>query len=133
MDNQLEHNYNMIVGAFINNIVVLSEKNEMLKHFNIALKNFNPKDKEHLFFLEVTKIIVSQLENIQIYLDAKWSTRLKLWWPHRKYMYFYGKTKKNDVAIDVKAELENLRGFATSLCGKDFNFGDIYTEFYERK
>ena len=60
-------------------------------------------------------------------------TRIKLWFPIRKGLPFIKKNPKGLTTIKVPYELEMVHLFTREAFGEDIDFGDIYTEFYERK
>ena len=128
-DMTAEQKYNTIVGVCLNNVMYRAYKNE-----GICLENFNIKNKEHLFFFEICKMARQIHENnYNITMSNNIFTRIKLWFPIRKGLPFIKKNPKDSTIINVPYELEMVHLFTREAFGEDIDFGDIYSEFYERK
>ena len=117
--------YNDITQAIFINIYTLSNKGTE----DLFLKNFDPKDKSHLVFLEIAKSSAG-LMNYTIYVDMNW------------FSYFLFKRKGKNTSIrryrknpsgkevDIYEVLEfTAKGFGESIC----IFNDIYEAFYKGK
>lgn len=119
------HLYNDIAQAIFINIYTLSNKGTE----DLFLKNFDPKDKGHLVFLEIAKSSAG-LMNYTIHVDMNWFS----------YFLFKRKGKNTSIRryrknpsrkeIDIHEVLEfTANGFNKSIC----IFNDIYKTFYEGK
>lgn len=117
--------YNDIAQAIFINIYTLSNKGTE----DLFLKNFDPKDKGHLVFLEIAKSSAG-LMNYTIYVDMNW------------FSYFLFKRKGKNTSIrryrknppkkevDIREVLEfTAKGFGKSIS----IFNDIYETFYKGK
>ena len=115
--------YNDITQAIFINIYTLSNKGTE----DLFLKNFDPKDKGHLVFLEIAKSSAG-LMNYTIYVDMNWFS----------YFLFKRKGKNTSIRryrknsarkeIDIHEVLEfTAKGFNKSIC----IFNDIYEVFYK--
>ena len=124
-EREQEKLYNDIAQAIFINIYTLSNRGTE----DLFLKNFNPKDKSHLVFLEIAKSSAG-LMNYTIYVDMNWFS----------YFLFKRKGKNTSIRryrknpsgkeIDIHEVLEfTAKGFGKSIC----IFNDIYEAFYEGK
>ena len=124
-EKEQEKLYNDIAQAVFINIYTLSNKGTE----DLFLKNFDPKDKSHLVFLEIAKSSAG-LMNYTIHVDMNWLS------------YFLFKRKKKNTSIrryrknpsrkeiDIHEVLEfTAKGFDKSIC----IFNDIYEAFYKGK
>lgn len=124
-EKEQEKLYNDITKAIFINIYTLSNKGTE----DLFLKNFDPKDKSHLVFLEIAKSSAG-LMNYTIYVDMNW------------FSYFLFKRKGKNTSIrryrknppkkevDIHEVLEfTVKGFGKSIC----IFNDIYEAFYKGK
>ena len=122
-EREQEKLYNDIAQAIFINIYTLSNKGTE----DLFLKNFNPKDKGHLVFLEIAKSSAG-LMNYTIYVDMNWFN----------YFLFKRKGKNTSIRryrknpsrkeIDIHEVLEfTAKGFNKSIC----IFNDIYEVFYK--
>lgn len=124
-EKEQEKLYNDITQAIFINIYTLSNKGTE----DLFLKNFDPKDKSHLVFLEIAKSSAG-LMNYTIYIDMNWFS----------YFLFKRKNKNTSIRryrknpskkeIDIHEVLEfTAKGFGKSIC----IFSDIYETFYKGK
>lgn len=97
---------------------------------NINLKNFDGKDEEHLLVLSVTMACYNILGEKPIAIDGSAWVRRKLAAKYKKDVSIIKNKTTDDKQIDVGEVLEGLRGWACSMCGEDFRFGDIYRAYY---
>ena len=122
-EKEQEKLYNNITQAIFINIYTLSNKGTE----DLFLKNFDPKDKSHLVFLEIAKSSAG-LMNYTIYVNMNW------------FSYFLFKRKGKNTSIrryrknppkkevDIHEVLEfTAKGFGKSIC----IFNDIYETFYK--
>lgn len=98
----------------------------------INLKNFDGKNKEHLFVVAVAAACVGVLGDKDLAVDGPIGVRRRLAAKYKKSITI---VKNNDEGeqIDVPEFLEGLRGYACELCGNEFRFGDIYDAYYSGK
>ncbi len=124
-EKEQEKLYNDITKAIFINIYTLSNKGTE----DLFLKNFDPKDKSHLVFLEIAKSSAG-LMNYTIYVDMNWFS----------YFLFKRKNKHTSIRryrknppkkeVDIHEVLEfTAKGFNKSIC----IFSDIYEAFYKGK
>jgi hypothetical protein len=128
MENCLLTNYDSICYATFINIKTMASHSD-----KIAFINFNAKNKEHLFVLSVTMACWSILGEKLVTVDE---SRYRLKKLNKKYKNIgsINKTAKDEQnSIDVVELLNFMRKPAMTLCGDDFNFGDIYDTYYNRK
>lgn len=128
MDNDIQVNYDAVCYAAFLNVKTLSEDAEY-----IAFKNFDPKNKEHLFVLSVTTACWSILGERNIALDTNMLTRMRFGWKYRKLCKIKKTTGKEEKIIDIEELLEFMRGPACQVCGLNFSFADIYDEYYNER
>lgn len=120
--------YDEICGIAFINIFTLSKDYD-----KIVLAPFDAKNEEHLFLLYAAKGMAGVVEK-DVYVDTN---RLRLLGLNKgiKKGWRIQKASKEDIAHAINPEevLDYMREYAESLCGKNFNFGKIYREFYKRK
>lgn len=128
IDLEKQKKYDEICGIAYVNLFTLSKEWD-----KIVLAPFNPKNKEHLFILSIAKGL-GGVNNKDVYLDA---SKLQIWKLNRgidkecRYHQINGK----DImcAINPQMLLDYMRDYAVKLCGENFNFGNIYDEFFAKK
>jgi hypothetical protein len=99
----------------------------------IVFRNFNSKNKEHLFVLALTMACWHILGEKQVAVDCNTFARRRL---TKKYheLCEIDKAREDDlVFINVPEMLEFMREHAENLCGKNFTFGDIYDAYYNER
>ena len=125
---ELLRKYDEICGATFVNLYTLTKNKEI-----IAFKNFNPKNKEHLFLLGVAKGFAGAYHKA-LALDV---SAFQLWKLNRgldKDCRIVRLPKdKTEEAIIPEAILDFMRPKAVEACGEDFTFADIYNKYYNRK
>ena len=75
----------------------------------------------------------SVLGEKDVTIESNFFTRCRLSKKYKKICKIGNTNKTQETKIDVPELLECLRDYAVSLCGKDFNFGDIYDAYYNEK
>ena len=119
--------FNTIVNMTILNI------HTKTKDFpNICLTDFNWKNLEHKYFLEV--LMAFQNSNMlcdkAIHINTSFIIRKKIEKIYHVQVY---KMKKEEKAISVQEILDFMRPACKKMVGENFSFADIYKEFYERE
>jgi hypothetical protein len=120
----VEMNYDSICYHLLHGIKNLSEGADCI---NFA--NFDGKNEEHLFVLSLTSACIGILNNRNVAIDGPMGLRRRLAADYKKGLKII-KNKGDGKQIDTNELLEGLRGYACSLCGEDFRFGDIYRAYY---
>lgn len=120
--------YNEIATAAFVNVFTLSKNEEI-----VALRNFNPKNEEHLFVLGVAKGLAG-MSSKKVALDV---SNFQLWKLNRGFdkdcrMIKLNKNYKGKY-IDPDELLEFMREKAVSSSNDKQIFANIYKAFYERK
>ena len=129
MDLELQKKYDEICGTAFVNIYTLT------KHCDcISIAPFNAKNPEHLFVLHLAKGVAS-IENKEVCVDT---SKFQLWILNRKVDKECRFKKFNDkdiaYAINPNTLLDFMRSWASELMEEEnFDFGQIYHEFYELK
>ena len=121
--------YDALCYATMINVKSLSANNPD----RIVFRDFNSKNKEHLFVLALTMACWHILGEKQIAVDCNAFARKKL---TKKYYELceIDKAREDDlVFINVPEMLEFMREHAENLCGKSFTFGDIYDAYYNER
>lgn len=127
---ELEKNYNDICGKAFVNLYTFSKEGK-----NIYFKDLDLKNKEHLFLLHVAMGLSGIVEKPVVLNKSK----LSVWWLNKKLHIRDDKAKilavKDDEPNGINANeiLSFMLPYAQSICGYDFNYGDIYDEFYNLK
>jgi hypothetical protein len=124
-----QRKFDEIVGAAYVNIFTLSKNSEV-----IAIAPFNPKNKEHLFVLNVAKGVGGVAQKT-VAIDA---SKFCIWKLNRgldqECRYEKLKACGCACAIDPNVLLDFMRQWASELMGEEnFDFGKIYDEFYSKK
>lgn len=124
-----QRKYDEIVGAAYVNIFTLSKNSDV-----VAIAPFNPKNKEHLFVLNVAKGVGGVVQKT-VAIDTN---KFHIWQLNRginkecRYEKLNG--KDFTYAIDPDRLLSFMRQWASELMNEEeFNFGKIYDEFYSKK
>ena len=124
----LLRNYDIICAAAFSTMLEVSKNSNM-----VSISHFNPKDEEHLFVLGVAKGLGGATRR-PVCIDVN---RFQLWKLNRglnkncRIQRMNGKEAIYSINPDLL--LSGMRAKAEDLCGKDFSFGDIYNEYYNRK
>lgn len=121
----LHINYDSICYHMFNGI-----KNLSAGASRICYSGFDHKNEEHLFILALTVACSGVLGDRDIAIDGSAWARMRLHAKYRKAVNIYKLSKKDDIVINIEELIEGLRGYACSVCGEDFRFGDIYHAFY---
>lgn len=115
--------FDEIVSKTLTNIYSLSA----VSH-TIVLENFNPKLKEHLYFLHVA-LTARDVFGFEIKVKLGWWKLLKLNFKLRKHYFRLKRAKSWEVGIDVPAMLN----FMTPLFeNTDYTYSEIYEAYYNR-
>lgn len=124
-----QRKFDEIVGAAYVNIFTLSKNSNV-----VAIAPFNPKNKEHLFVLNVAKGVGGVAQKT-VAIDTN---KFCIWRLNRgldkecRYEQLEG--KDFTYAIDPNSLLNFMRQWASELMDEEnFNFGKIYDEFYSKK
>lgn len=121
--------FDEIVGVTFVNIFTISKNSE-----EIVIAPFDPRDKEHLFVLNVAKGVGSVAQKT-VTIDTN---KFYVWLLNRgidKDCQYKSATGKDITqAVEPNLLLEFMRDWASELTGEEnFNFGEIYDEFYSKK
>ena len=128
MIDNLQTNYDTLCYATMINIGSFSKGANQ-----ICLKDFDPKNEEHLFVLSIAVACSGPLGNRPITLDCgKWHCK-KLAKKYKKVVKILFADGDETITVDVPKMLEFMRGPAKEMCGENFTFGDIYREYYVEK
>ena len=125
---QEERNYNEICSMAMMHLYIASPKSK------ICLSKIDRKDKEQLFLVSVA-IALSGAIGIPVQVQGSRFAIARL----NKKLGLVGDAKigrmtdKEELPIQIRTLLEDIRPAAEKQCGPDFNFGKIYEAFYERK
>ena len=128
---QREKNYNDVCGRAMLNVLSMSKPQE--NNGVIAIKNFNIRNPEHKFILSIARAVSSIAEaRVAVQMSP-----IRRWWMNRKLpeecRLLPYKEEYNEYAINPDFLLNYMRLWAAETCGEkveDFDFGDIYYEFY---
>ena len=118
--------YDGLVGLTIINIYSLTKDTGVIR-----LKNFDKTNKEHLYFLRVA-LMAREVCNFPLEICSSWWNFQKLNWKVKKSFYPIIRAKIDENAIDVQEALDFMRQDGINRLGPTFNFGEIYSEYYER-
>ena len=99
----------------------------------ICFSGFDAKNKEHLAVLAVTAACISLLGSRNIAVDCNAWDRLRLARQYKKTVSIGDIKKSDSITLNIDGFLDNMRGWAEELCGKEFTFEDIYREYYEER
>lgn len=103
------------------------------KSGRIVLKDFDIKNKDHLFVFHVATM-TSEVFQYPIYIECslfkKFLINLKI---RKKYNKIKRVKSGQTDAVSVPELLDYERCIGTPLLGEDFSFGRIYENFYEGK
>lgn len=124
-----QRKFDEIVGAAYVNIFTLSKNSDV-----VAIAPFNPKNKEHLFVLNVAKGVGGVAQKT-VAIDA---SKFYIWRLNRgldkECRYEKLDSKDFTHAIDPNKLLDFMRKWASELMSEEnFDFGKIYDEFYSKK
>lgn len=128
MENDLQVKYDSLCYATFMNIKHLTEGAK-----RIVFKNFDAKNKEHLFALSVATACWSILGERDIAINANFFDCLKLARRYKKICKIHYANGNDEQFIDTVEMLNFMRPTGIDLCGEDFTFGDIYDEYYSGK
>lgn len=134
---QLEAKYNEICTTAMINVFSMTKMSFPAIQENpnivIPLRNFNPKDPEHMFVLSISRALGGIL-SLQVATDMN---PIRRWKMNRKVpkncRLLSLKKEDKERALDPEELLEFMRPWAAELCEldiEDFDFGDIYYTFY---
>lgn len=123
-----ERKYDEIAGVAYVNIFTLSKNSDV-----VAIKPFDPKNKEHLFVLNVAKGVGSVMQK-SVAVDA---SKFTIWRLNRglteKSRYEKLTVKEGEV-VNPNELLDFMRDWAKEFIGEEnFNFGQIYDAFYAKQ
>lgn len=124
---EMEKKYNEICAKSMVNILSITKPEDGI----IPIRGFNYKDMEHKFILSVARA-AGGVDSAQVAVQMNPIIR---WWWNRKLpkdcRLLPYKKKYNDRAVVVEDLINFMLPWAQELCeDEDFNFGDIYYEFY---
>ena len=120
----LEMKYDSVCYAIFNALRNLSQGAD-----SINLKDFDYKNKEHLFVIALAAACAGALEKKTLAIDGPMGARRRLAAKYKKSIIIV-KNKGEGKQINVPEILEGLREWAVALCGDGFTFGDIYRAYY---
>lgn len=134
MEQNLIREYDGLVGLTMLNIYSISKEKKI-----IHLKNFNKKNREHLYILRVA-LMARSVYNFPIEVEGKWwniftlNQRIKKGFDKIKRCKLDNRESKNEVSINGEInvpELLNLmRSDGIKRLGKGFTFANIYYQYY---
>ena len=121
--------FDEICGIALVNVYSLTKDTD-----RIAISPFNPKNKEHLFLMNIAKG-ASAIIGKSVALDTN---RFRLWQLNRgissECRYEKIKRKERENAINPIVLLDFMRrGIEDDFQVKEFDFGKIYDAFYSKK
>ena len=120
--------YDEIAGVAYVNIFTLSKNSDV-----IAIAPFDPKDKEHLFVLNVAKGVGGIVEKNVAVDVSKWQLR-RLNRGLDKECQYEKLNGRFAYAINPTILLNDMREWAETLTeDNDFTFGKIFDEFYAKQ
>ena len=125
MDQQYYQKLDRIVETTLINIYSLSKDKQ-----KIVLDNFNPKNKEHLYFFHVALMARNMFSfPIEVNLGA-----IDTWFLNWKIRKFYDKINRNqnEKGINVEQILSFMRS-ALDEIDEDFSYSEIYEEYYSNR
>ena len=114
--------FDQIVNTTLINIYSLSKQNK-----TIILENFNPKDKNHLYFLHVA-ITARDLFGFNIKVKLGWWKLFKLNFKLRKHYLRLQRAKSWESGINVP---EVLNYMSPLFKDGDVSYAEIYEEYYK--
>jgi hypothetical protein len=125
----LQNTYDEICGIAYINVHTLSKDKDA-----VVISPFNPRNKEHLFVLNIAKGVAG-VNHKEIIVDTD---RFHLWMLNRGLdkdcRYKKMTDNQSTMAIDPDGVLGYMRHWAGSFTGEArFDFGQIYDEFYAKK
>lgn len=128
MNAELFREYDGLIGLTMVNLYSLSKANKQ-----IELGGFNKKNREHLFLLRVA-LLTETIHKIPVYVQCS------IWdwiWINLKEGKGFNRIRRIGkpfvTNIDTQDVLDFMRSDGIERCGGSFNFGDIYSAYYERK
>lgn len=120
--------YDEICAAAFVNVFSLTKESE-----KICMKNFDPKNEEHLFVLGIVRGVAGSFGK-KVCLDVNKFQLWKLNWGIDKDCRLLSLNKEDYYcAFDPNELLDFMRLRAVNACGEGFTFADIYNEYYNRK
>lgn len=125
MENDIRVKYDSLCYATMLNLRTLTSGAD-----RIVLRNFDAKNKEHLFVVAVAMACWGILGERPIAADCGFFARWKLSRRYKDVSKIYSAKKEEAIFVDVEELLDYMRGTACELCGDDFRFGDIYDAYY---
>ena len=128
MTDDLQMKYDSLCYATMMNIGSFSKGAN-----KICLKEFDPKDDEHLLVLSVAVACSGILGERPIALDCHKKAIRGFAKKYKKTVKIIQADEDETIVVDVPKMLEFMRGPAKEMCGEDFTFGDIYREYYAEK
>lgn len=123
---QIYHEYDKIVAEAVGRMIGLS-----LKEQTINLLNFDRKNKEHLFVLQIATMI-SGIYKYEIKVQTNWWNIICLKFKNRK-MAKIKRIKKNEDGINTSKFVKLITPINNELLGENFSVSEIYKVYYERK
>lgn len=114
-----------IVEITLTNIYSLSKEKQ-----KIVLNNFNPKNKDHLYFFHVA-LMARNMFSFPIEVDLG---VIDTWFLNWKIHKFYDKIKRNkeEKGINVEEVLTFMQPALKEL-GEEFSYSKIYEEYYSHR
>lgn len=130
MDNkELYDKYDVLVHATIVNIWSLATKRD----HRLVLRNVDPSNKAHLYFVHCA-FTAKDIAGMQVEVACGWIKYLWLKWKLRHSAQKVVKAPKLTWGMDPSDVLTFMEPLITEVgLGADFDWGDIYEAYYERK
>lgn len=125
MEENMQKNYDTICYITFINIKTLTDKIDY-----IALKNFDHKNKEHLFIMSVINACYGLFDDKKVLIDKNIAIRNSLARKNKAVGKILRTSGKEEVQVDVQDLLELMREYSCKLCGEDFTFGKIFDAYY---
>lgn len=128
MEENIQVKYDSICYITLMNIKSLTDKVDY-----IVLKNFDHKNKEHLFIMAVINACYGVLGNKKVLINKNIVIRKHLANKNKAVGKILHSSGKELVQVDVQDLLELMRGYSCGLCGEGFTFGEIFDAYYGGK
>lgn len=128
MENDIQVKYDSLCYATYANIQHKTKGAE-----RIVFRNFDGKNKEHLFVLALAMACNGILGSRKVAIEGDTMVCLRLSRFYKQVGGIAMAKKTEKIFVDVPEMLEFMRPHAQELCGADFSFGDIYDAYYSGK
>ena len=122
-----EQEYDGLINLTLTNLYTIGKKDKI-----IYLYDFNRKNKEHLYILQVA-MLARDIFGFELRLGCSWINMFIINMKIRKHFKKIKRIRYSDEYKGVKVQdiLELMRPDAIARLGNYFTFSDIYTQYYE--